>query len=759
MSSTDWQGRKLHFLGIGGAGMSGLAAIALVRGATVTGSDRADNDATAMLRAAGAQIQLGQTAAGLPAGPLEIVRSTAITADNPELQAAVARGDAVLHRSELLAELVRDRRTIAVAGAHGKTTTSSMIAHALHRLGLDPSWVIGGTVRSLGASAHWGGEDGWLVVEADESDRSFLRLQPAISVVTNIELDHDAYASLEELEGCFAEFLAGSGESVLPTELARIALPGTRVTTTTLPAGDPLTGVPHGGLTIRLAVPGSHNAGNAALAIEALVQAGVGRREAAGALVDFVGAGRRFEPLGQAPSGARVVDDYAHHPTEVAATIEAARAWAQGGRVLAVFQPHLFSRTRDFALAFAEALATADEAVLLPIYPARERQADFMETTSASLEAEWPWDAAAEPRLVGNFDEAVTLIAGLAGPDDVVLVMGAGDVRAVGERLVGLAETAAGQPMGTVVPGAAAVPGAASRPAELIADQPLTRMSTVRTGGAAQWFARVADRDRLVALLAWARDQQLPVHTIGSGSNLMVSDAGVPGLVLRLDGELGAVRFDGHRLTAGGGARLPSAAAAAARLGLAGLEYGVSIPGTVGGAVRMNANAYGGQLATTLEWVDVATADGVERRSPDALGFDYRHSNLTDDEVVVRAAFELQPSNPVTVKAAMAAVRDKRRATQPSGIKTFGSTFKNPPPWPDGPSAGMLLEAAGCRGLEHGAARLSPVHANFVENTGVATTTEIVELMQLARERVHAKHGIWLEPEVRTLGPVALPWA
>lgn len=746
--------------------MSGLAAIALTRGATVTGSDRADSATVAALRAGGAAITIGHDASALPGGPLEIVRSTAITDENPELAAAVARGDAVLHRSELLAELVVDRRTIAVAGAHGKTTTSSMIAHALHGLGLDPSWVIGGTVRSLGRGAHWGGDDGWLVIEADESDRSFLRLHPAISVVTNIELDHDAYDGLEELERCFGDFLAGSGEAVLPTELVRVAQPGTAVTAIDLPAGDPLTGVPFGDLEIRLAVPGSHNAGNAALAIEALAQAGVDRADAARALVDFVGAGRRFEPLGTAPSGARVVDDYAHHPTEVAATIEAARVWAGEGRVVAVFQPHLFSRTRDFAAPFAEALAAADEAILLPIYPARETQEQFPETTSGSIEAAWPWHAQAEARLAPDFDAAAALAGSLAGPADVIIVMGAGDVRAVGERLVAATTEAqlvhADDSAPGDVPGSSEVSGSVGtdRPAELVADHPMGRMSTVRTGGTAQWFARLDDPERVVAVLAWARAEGLAVHAIGSGSNLLIADDGVAGVVIRLDGELGATRFDveRHTLVAGGGSRFPQAAASAARHGLSGIEFGVSIPGTVGGSVRMNANAYGGALAETLEWVEVATADGVQRRDPATLGFSYRHSALTDGEVVVRAAFKLTPSDPATVKAALADLRDRRKATQPSGIKTFGSTFKNPPPWPDGPTAGQLLDQAGCRGLEHGAARLSPVHANFVENTGTATTAEIVELMQLARERVHEAHGVWLEPEVRTLGAVELPW-
>lgn len=747
VTATDWQGRRLHFLGIGGSGMSGLARVALQRGAQVTGTDRTENAAVQELRAEGATIAIGHAAELLPAGPLHVVRSTAITAEHPEYAAALARGDRILHRSDLLAELVDDRRTIAVAGAHGKTTTSSMIAHALHALGEDPSWVIGGTVRSLGSrSAHWGGSAGWLVIEADESDRSFLRLHPELPVVTNIELDHDA-RDLAALEADFTQFLNGSGSAaVLPRELSRVH-PRAGATLVDLPAGDPLMGVPYADTVIRLGVPGSHNAGNAALAIEALHRAGFERAAVASALANFVGAGRRFEPLGATVSGARVVDDYAHHPTEVAATIEAARSAAGEGRVIAVFQPHLFSRTRDFAEAFAEALATADEALLLPVYPAREEQADFPEISAATIAAAWPWHAAAEARLPESFEEAAALAARLGQPGDLILVMGAGDVRAVGEHLVAGASAPA-QPQ-----------GGGDLPAGVEAGASLARLTTVRAGGVAEYFARVDDLDHLVSLLQWADARDLPIAAIGSGSNLLVADAGVTGLVVRLDGPLASTTFSGNELIAGAGARFPQAAAAAARHGLSGIEFGVSIPGTIGGSVRMNANAYGGQLASTLQWVEIATAAGVERRDPAALGLSYRHSALIDGEVVVRAAFTLNPADPATVKATLAELRERRRATQPSGIKTFGSTFKNPPPWPDGPSAGQLLDQAGCRGLTIGNARLSPVHANFVENTGTATVAEIVAVMHEARNRVHAAHGIWLEPEVQTLGAVALPWA
>jgi UDP-N-acetylenolpyruvoylglucosamine reductase len=294
------------------------------------------------------------------------------------------------------------------------------------------------------------------------------------------------------------------------------------------------------------------------------------------------------------------------------------------------------------------------------------------------------------------------------------------------------------------------------------AGHPLARFTTVRTGGAADWFAHPRDVDGLVSVLRWADAEGTAVGVIGSGSNLLVADAGFRGLALKLGGSLATIERDGDRILCGGGARLPSAAAKTPAWGLSGLEFGINIPGTTGGAVRMNANAYGGQLARVLEWVDVATAGGTDRRGPDDLGFEYRRSNLREGEVVARAAFHLTPADPEEVRATLAGMRERRREAQPSGIKTFGSTFKNPEDErAEGRSAGQLLEAAGCRGLRHGGARLSEKHANFVENDRDATTADVLELMAEGRRLVHERFGVELEPEVQVLGEVSWPdgWA
>ncbi|HEV7845618.1 MAG TPA: UDP-N-acetylmuramate dehydrogenase [Thermoleophilaceae bacterium] len=294
-----------------------------------------------------------------------------------------------------------------------------------------------------------------------------------------------------------------------------------------------------------------------------------------------------------------------------------------------------------------------------------------------------------------------------------------------------------------------------SLPRDVATDYPLARLTTIRTGGHGDFFVRPHTDAGLAEVLAWAIAEEVQVGVVGSGSNLLVADDGFRGLVVKLDGSLATIEQDGERLLCGGGARLPQAAAFAARAGLSGLEFGVNIPGTVGGAVKMNANAYGGDLARVLEWVDITTGSGTERRVPGELGFSYRKSNLAADEIVARASFALSPAEPESVKSTLADMRAARREAQPSGIKTFGSTFKNPDDArAEGRSAGVLLDEAGCRGLTVGGARFSEKHANFVENTGDATTADVIALMGEGRRRVRERFGVELEPEVQLLGEV-----
>jgi UDP-N-acetylmuramate--alanine ligase len=471
-----WAGRRLHFIGIGGAGMSGLALVARALGAEVSGSDRAESPALKRLRDAGCEAFVGHDAAHVPADA-EIVYSTAVPPDNPERTIARERGQQELHRADLLAEITALRRCIAVTGTHGKTTTTSMVVHALRGCGMDPGYLVGGDVRSTGANAGWGAGE-WVVVEADESDRSLLKLHPDVAVLTNAELDHHAtYASQADVDDTFREFLAKATEGIvvwdrpelraLTPEPERrggrvLSAPGART-----PGFRPGHVRPHGhppdqracpelvaydipsptldasgvrfawrGIPVRLQVPGAHNALNAAAALEACRLAGADPAQAAAALKDFQGAGRRFELLGTTSAGAAVYDDYAHHPTEVAATIAAART-LDARRVVAVFQPHLYSRTRALAREFGVALAAADLVVVLDVYRARERPEDFP-GVDGKLIADAAADAASGRTVawLPRFDDAERFLRAQLRAGDVCLAMGAGNVDELGRRLV-----------------------------------------------------------------------------------------------------------------------------------------------------------------------------------------------------------------------------------------------------------------------------------------------------------------------------------
>ncbi len=434
VSDQPWSGRRLHVLGIGGAGMSAYALAAAALGATVSGSDQADSPYAQAVRDAGIAVTIGHDPANLPRGAdVEVVASTAVPPANPERAAALERGLPVLSRAQLLAQLTAMRRTIAVAGAHGKTTTSSMIAHVLLACGLDPGYLIGGVLRTTGANGAWGSGP-WLVVEADESDASFLELEVEIAVVTNVELDHHVrWPSLEQLRDAFRAFLERPRHAVVWDRPELTELRGDRPLVAyephdvTLAAGG--SSFAWRGERVRLAVPGIHNARNATAALEAAALAGVPPGDAAAAIATFAGAGRRFERVGHTASGALVVDDYAHHPTEVAATIAAARTLPERGRVVAVFQPHLYSRTQQLAAQFADALAGADAAYVVDVYPARERAEDFPGVGAATIAAMRP----DRVRDVGTFAAARDALA--VGAGDVVLVMGAGDVHRLAQDL------------------------------------------------------------------------------------------------------------------------------------------------------------------------------------------------------------------------------------------------------------------------------------------------------------------------------------
>jgi UDP-N-acetylmuramate--alanine ligase len=444
--SGPWSGRRMHFIGVGGAGMSAYARAAHTLGAEVSGSDVSGGPYLERLAADGIlDATIGHRAENIPSGAgIEVFYSSAVGTENFERLAARERGLPERPRAELLGELSAMRRTIAVAGTHGKTTTASMIAHALRAAGMRPGWLVGAPIGAGLANAQWG-EGEWLVVEADESDRSMLSLSVEIALLTNVELDHHtAFASLAELEEAFRAFLALARTAIvvwdrpqlraLAPVIAGIEVVGYDVHDSLL--------VPGGscfdwrGREVRLEVPGAHNAIDAAGALEATRITGADLVLAIDGLAQFRGAGRRFQKLGKSSAGALVYEDYAHHPTEIEATLRGART-LPARRLVAVFQPHLYSRTALLAREFGNALALADVIVVLDVYAARERAEDHP-GVSGLLIARASADAGAGRPVywTPGFAQAERVLHRLLEQDDVCVVMGAGDVDALGRVLV-----------------------------------------------------------------------------------------------------------------------------------------------------------------------------------------------------------------------------------------------------------------------------------------------------------------------------------
>ncbi|MEU7178214.1 UDP-N-acetylmuramate--L-alanine ligase [Streptomyces celluloflavus] len=454
-----------HFIGIGGAGMSGIAKILAQRGARVAGSDAKDSATAQALRALGVTVHLGHAASHLAEDATGVVVSSAIRADNPELAAAHARGVPVVHRSDALASLMDGLRPIAVAGTHGKTTTTSMLAVSLGALGLQPSYAIGGDLDAPGSNAeHGAGEI--FVAEADESDRSFHKYAPEVAIVLNVELDHHAnYASMDEIYASFETFVG----RIRPGGTLVIAAdhPGARELTARISGRHDIEVVTYGEsedadvrilkvnprgltsdvtvvlgsgkiLTFTVSVPGRHYAHNAVAALAAGVALGLPPHNLASALGTYTGVKRRLQLLGEA-AGVQVIDSYAHHPTEMTADLEAIRGAAgENARVLVVFQPHLFSRTQELGTEMGQSLALADASVVLDIYPARE---DPIPGVTSTLIIDAAREAGADVTAAPDRSAVPDAIAGMAKPGDLVLTMGAGDVTDLGPAILSRLES------------------------------------------------------------------------------------------------------------------------------------------------------------------------------------------------------------------------------------------------------------------------------------------------------------------------------
>ena len=751
----------VHFAGICGVGMAGLAVLLKARGFRVTGCDLMINKLAGWLRQRGIEVIERHAPAHITPDVQWMVRSAAVPETAEEVKAALARGIPVFKRGEVLPALLANTPSIAVAGTHGKTTTTTFIAQVLTAAGLAPSFCIGGEVEPLGGVAGTGAGP-LTVVEADESDGTLALHSPEIAVVTNIEFDHmEHFANVEAFEACFQAFIRKTRRRVIycAVDPRAAKLCGRQANALSYGFSGPATlraepvsegadttqfhvvqaGNPLGLFT--LPAPGQHNVLNALACLAVGLELGVTPDRLREALAKVVLPRRRFDRI-IARDDVMVISDYAHHPSEIAALVRAAQRLDRP-RLLGVFQPHRYTRTLALGPDFPPAFAGLSEVVLCPVYAASE----------APLPGGSTWDLYAHCRkhaglnvsVATSLQNAWEYYRGQLRIGDTLLVIGAGDV----ERIAGWAKNDLGnrrvEELGSLV-------GQAIRQIDLHStlvkgQEPLAHRTTLGVGGKADLWMEVSTEPDLVKIVEWARAEAIPFTLLGGGSNVLVSDLGVRGVVARLTGErFRQISGQDGLVIAGAGTTLNRLLGWAEERGLAGLEFLESIPGTVGGAVRGNAGAWSKAIADVLEWVRFLDQDNrmctVKRAN---LDFAYRACPALRDQVIVEVALRLTPGDAAAIRRERAGIAERR--TWMKGLRSAGSAFKNPP----GAYAGRLIEQAGLKGFAVGGAMVSPQHANIIVTQPGARASDVLAVLETVRAEVHRRSGIRLEPEIKIL--------
>ena len=747
-------------------GLGPLAIYAAELGFSVSGADDAPTDVMRVwLERAGVSLASSDH---IPEAAELLVVSSAIPSAHPALAVAGKRGLQVVRRGEFLAELARHRRLVAVCGSHGKTTTTAMLVVALRAAGLAPGYVGGGLFADDATPPAAAGAGELLVAEIDESDGTIGRFAPFLTLVVNLDWDHpDHYRTQADLEATFAALLSRTAGAVLINSTCELSAraASTRDGVLTFGRGGSyalVSSAPAGPARLDLRLDGRFLPGLPAASVRAFGDFNALNATAALAAAHLLGANLRPDLLAEYPgvrrrqavlaSGAAftVIEDYAHHPSEIAALLTGLRLRLPAeGRLRVVFQPHRFSRTRQFRAGFAAALSMADALYLLDVYGAGESSAAGG-TTADLVEIL----RAASPglpvvHLAGEHSPVYDRLTADLRPGDLVAIVGAGDLDASARAWL----AAFPWPAWWDRVAAAATPHV-SVDTKLQREISLADKTTLRVGGAARLYAEPANDSDLVGLVRAARSLGLRVLPLGRGSNLLVPDEGVDALVISLRHpfwESFAPLPDG-RIRVGAGLRLKNLCGLAAKAGFVGFEFLEGIPGNVGGSLRMNAGAMGGWIFDVVESVDLVTLAGERRTLPkSAMHVDYRHCAELDSAIALGAV--LRPPASDTAKSAVEinrqidVYRDKRRKTQPRE-PSAGCIFKNPP----GDSAGRLIDSAGLKGAREGDAEVSPVHANFIVNHDRARAADVITLVRRVRAQVEKAHGVRLEPEVLLYG-------
>src|SRR5881398_1949557 len=746
----------VHLIGVAGSGMSGIAGLLLQLGHNVSGSDKLDSLETDRLQRLGLKFYQQHRAADARDAEL-VIYSSAIKKDNPILNSAQESGRRTVRRAEALAAIISAKRGILVAGMHGKTTTSAMTAHVLREGGLHPSHYVGAEIPILGTNAHWDARGEFFVAEGDESDGTIALFHPEHALVLNIEEEHlDFYTDLAAIEKVFVQLIGQTTGQIFycadDSNAARICRSRDRAISYGLTDNADYRGTD---IELRdftslfcvyrrgeklgeavLNVPGEHNVRNALGVIALASELSVPFEKIAKSLTKFQHARRRFEIKYDSPRFL-LVDDYGHHPTEINATLKTAKSVGRK-RVLTMFQPHRYSRTKLLRKEFGKAFDQADRVLITDVYGSNEAPMAGVsgQMIADEIAAHGHRAVSYQPRLdwvhrdVGNMLES----------GDLVLSLGAGNIH---EQLSILAaDLVIAEKLKEIV----------GADGDVRLYEPLSKHTTLRVGGPAQFWVEPRSEKALSELIRFCRRENLPLFVIGRGSNLLVRDGGITGVVVHpCGGAFDDITVKGNEVTAGVGAKLKQVAYAGRDAGTGGLEWMEGIPGEVGGALRMNAGAMGGQTFEHVVSVRVLDAEGnAQTMTPSEMEVHYRHVPTLEKNYAVSAVFRGVPREKDEIVRKLEESQHKRKITQPAA-SSAGCIFKNP----DSVPAGKLVDELGLKNCAIGKARVSDVHGNFIVNDGGATATEMLELIAKIQATAREKRGVELQTEVQIVGEEA----
>jgi UDP-N-acetylmuramate--L-alanine ligase/UDP-N-acetylenolpyruvoylglucosamine reductase len=744
--------KRIHLIGVAGSGMSGIAALLLGLGHKVSGSDKVDTIEVERLIKKGLVFHCPHSPECVRDADI-VIYSSAIKAGNPAFDEAVRLDIPMARRADALAAIMGSKKGVIVCGMHGKTTTSAMAAHVLRAGGFKPSHYVGAEIPILGTNARWDSEGDWFVAEGDESDGTLINYHPHHAIVLNIEPEHlDFYKDINAIDAVYKRLIGQASGHIFycaddegarrvcashPQAVSYGLVENSHYRITSLTTENfqsRFTASKDGKVLgeILLNIPGAHNAVNALAVVALATEIGVPIETIAAALASFRGAKRRFEIIHDT-NHQTVVDDYGHHPTEIAATLATART-GRHQRVIAMFQPHRYTRTQALKEEFGKAFAFANHVFVSEIYPASEKPIPGIsgQTLVDAMIAAGHASAKYVPE-VSRIHEAA---ASVAQDGDLILSLGAGNIHEAGKRLAQDLTT-----RDTLLD----VMG----PGRIKLYEPLSKHTTMRIGGPAQFWVEPESEEGFADLVRYCFDENIPLMVIGRGSNLLVRDGGIPGVVAHLSrGDFQRHELNGLEITAGVGVKFKQISALARSANIAGFEWMEGIPGNLGGGLRMNAGAMGIQTFDQIVRIRFCDQDGnIFTRTPAEIDVHYRSVPMLRTNYALSAVVVGRPGAESDIDAAIAESFTKRRSSQPIAASA-GCIFKNP----DSIPAGKLIEELGLKNFSVGGARVSEIHGNFIVNDGDATSADVLTLIKEIQSAAERTRGIQLDTEVQIVG-------